>query len=68
MIEVIKYFIDRDTMKEYHAGDEYPRDGVSSERIAELVSKGYLEVKEDAPKVEAAEKKPAAKKARAKKG
>ena len=64
---VTRYFIDRDTMKEYHAGDDYPRDGVSSERIAELVAKNCL-AEEDAPKVEKAEKKPATKKPRAKKG
>ena len=64
---VKRYFIDRDTMKEYHAGDDFSRDGVSSERIAELIAKNCL-AEEDAPKVEKAEKKPAARKTRAKKG
>lgn len=66
---VKRFFIDRDTMKEYHAGDDYPRDGVSSERIAELIAKNCLA--EDAPKVEKVEKtekKTTTRKPRAKKG
>ena len=64
---VKRFFIDRDSMKEYHAGDDYPREGVSDERIADLITKGCLS-EEDTPKVEKAEKKPATRKPRSKKG
>ncbi len=42
---VIKYFIDRDTLKEYNAGDNFPCD--STERASELIYKGYIERMQD---------------------
>lgn len=42
---VIKYFIDRDTLKEYNAGDIFPCE--STERASELIYKGYIERMQD---------------------
>lgn len=38
---VIKYFIDRDSLKEFNAGDNFPCE--TKERADELIYKGYIE-------------------------
>ncbi len=48
---VIKYFIDRDSLKEFNAGDNFPCETL--ERANELIYKGYIErVQDDAPKTD----------------
>lgn len=45
---VLRFFIDRDSLKEYSAGDLFPCDNL--ERANELIHKCYIErVQEDAP-------------------
>lgn len=47
MAKVIKVFKERQhDFKKYEVGDDYPND--NKERVAYLVSKGYLEVEEKA--------------------
>ena len=38
---VLKFFIDRDTLQEFNAGDLFPCDNL--ERAKELIYKGYIE-------------------------
>ena len=39
---VLKDFILREDKKKYTAGDNFPRETISSDRVAELIAKGYL--------------------------
>ena len=50
---VIRFFIDRDSLKDYNAGDLFPCD--DPERAKELINKCYIEkVQEKAPETEQA--------------
>lgn len=46
---VIKFFIDRDSLKGYSAGDSYPC--ADLERAAQLIHRGYI-IREEASQVE----------------
>lgn len=46
---VIKFFIDRDSLKGYSAGDSYPC--ADLERAAQLIYRGYI-IREEASQVE----------------
>lgn len=53
-MKVVKAFIDRDTLKRFNPGDNYPSD--NPERIDHLVKRGYL--KETAAKGSAEKTRP----------
>lgn len=72
MIKVIQAFIDRDTLERYNPGDKYPSD--NSERVNQLIERGYLTAAKEPTKAEPKEpkepktaKKPAAKSTRSRK-
>lgn len=54
---VIKPFIDRDSLKQFNAGDKFPC--VDTERAGTLITKGYISDVVEAPEVKPVEDKPA---------